>query len=94
MINDPHRALKVALAGYLGSIEQVEAKTVDWSSATFVGMRHELSFLTSASAPLIEALGEIDLPMRGHFVADLVVIETSAMEGRTMVSIEALTICE
>ena len=88
MSRAPHRALMAALGDYLGPLEDVTARTFDWASATFIGMRHELSFSCRASAVLIEALPDIDLPMDGHFVADLLV--QSVAEGR--VSIEVLTI--
>ena len=91
MIDDPHRALLIALTEYLGPIEIDAERQRDWWSATFTGMRHELSFTTTASAARIDALPEIDLPMRGHFVADLAILDVQP--GRpTRLSIEALTI--
>ena len=94
MTRPAHRALIDALADYLGPIDDVAAKTRDWASATFVGMRHELSFICAASATLIDALPDIDLPMDGHFVADLVLV-SSVWDGLLhQVEIEVLTIRE
>ena len=94
MSRDAHRALLDALADYLGPVDNVVAKTRDWASATFVGMRHELSFTCAASATLIDALPDIDLPMDGHFVADLVLV-SSVWDGLLHhVVIEVLTVRE
>ena len=94
MSRDAHRALLAALADYLGPLDNVVAKTRDWASATFVGMRHELSFTCAASATLIDALPDIDLPMDGHFVADLVLV-SSVWDGLLHhVVIEVLTVRE
>ena len=94
MSRDAHRELLAALADYLGPLDDVVAKTRDWASATFVGMRHELSFTCAASATLIDALPDIDLPMDGHFVADLVLV-SSVWDGLLHhVVIEVLTVRE
>jgi hypothetical protein len=91
---DAHRALLAALADYLGPLEDVSSKTFDWASATFVGMRHEIAFTCAASATLIEALPDIDLPMDGHFVADLVVVSSVCDGLLHRVEMEILTIRE
>lgn len=94
MTRPAHRALIDALADYLGPLDDVVAKTRDWASATFVGMRHELCFTCAASATLIDALPDIDLPMDGHFVADLVLV-SSVWDGLLHhVVIEVLTVRE
>jgi hypothetical protein len=93
MSRDAHRALLAALTDYLGPLDDVVAKTRDWASATFVGMRHEMCFSCAASAVLIDALPDVDLPMDGHFVADLVV-RSVAYDDCKHVEIEVLTICE
>jgi hypothetical protein len=93
MSRDAHRALLAALSNYLGPLDDVVAKTRDWASATFVGMRHEMCFSCAASAVLIDALPDVDLPMDGHFVADLVVRSVVYDDG-SHVKIEVLTICE
>jgi hypothetical protein len=93
MSRDAHRALLAALADYLGPLDDVVAKTRDWASATFVGMRHEMSFICAADAVLIDALPDIDLPMDGHFVADLQVVSVICRDS-TRVEIEVLTVNE
>ncbi len=94
MSRNAQRALIAALTDYLGPLDDVVAKTRDWASATFVGMRHEMSFTCSASAVLIEALPDVDLPMDGHFVADLVVVSSEQQGLHHYVVIEVLTVRE
>lgn len=95
MRHDAHRALVVALADHLGPLDDLVSKTRDWSSATFTGMRHELSFTITAgdaSARLATAIGEADLPMKGHFVGDIAVISVKRDGYVFRVTLEALTI--
>lgn len=92
MSRDAHRALLAALTDYLGPLEDMTAKTFDWASVTFIGMRHELSFACTADATLIDALPDVDLPMDGHFVADLELISCEPQGPYHYVIIEALTV--
>jgi hypothetical protein len=94
MSRDAHRALLAALTDYLGPLDDVVAKTRDWASATFVGMRHEMCFSCAASAVLIDALPDVDLPMDGHFVADLELVSVEAQGPYHYVIIEVLTVRE
>ena len=94
MSRDPHKALMAALTTYLGPLDNVVARTRDWSSATFTGMLHDLSFTSTAPPVLIEALPDVDLPMPGHFVADLRVITCQTGNIPTQAQIEVLTIRE
>ncbi len=94
MSRHANRALLAALTDYLGPLDNVAAKTRDWASATFVGMRHELSFVCKASAVLIDALPDIDLPMDGQFVADMVVVSSEQRALYHYVEIEVLTILD
>jgi hypothetical protein len=94
MSRDAHRALLAALTDYLGPLDDVVAKTRDWASATFVGMRHELSFVCTADAALIDALPDVDLPMDGHFVADLELVSNEVLGPYHYVIIEVLTVRE
>ncbi len=91
MIDDPHRALIIALTDYLGPLTEIVATTRDWSSATFTGMQHTLSFACHAPPALIDALPDVDLPMRGHFVADLRLVALDH-GAPARVTIEVLTI--
>ncbi len=92
MTRPAHRVLMDALADYLGPLDDVVAKTRDWASATFVGMSHEIAFVCTADAMLIDALPDIDLPMAGQFVADLVVVSCAAQGPYQYVEIEVLTV--
>jgi hypothetical protein len=92
MSRPAHRALLDALGDYLGPLDDVVAKTRDWASATFVGMQHEIAFVSTASATIIDALPEVDLPMDGHFVADLLLIASKAQGPYHYVVIEVLTV--
>lgn len=95
MNRDPHRALIIALADHLGPLDNLASKTRGWSSATFTGMRHDLAFTIAARDPvgrLTAALGEAELPMTGHFVADLTVVSANQEGDMLRVKLEALTI--
>jgi hypothetical protein len=94
MSRDAHRALMAALTDYLGPLDDVVAKTHDWASATFVGMRHEVAFACTADAVLIDALPDVDLPMDGHFVADLELVSSEAQGPYRYVIIHVLTVRE
>ncbi|MFM9978716.1 MAG: hypothetical protein ACKVOP_11810 [Sphingomonadaceae bacterium] len=95
MSADPSRALVRALAAYLGPIDDLNVKTRDWSSAMFCGMRHELTFTvprTEQSCAAAAAIAEADLPMTGHFVADVVLVASRDDGTHLRLTIEALTI--
>lgn len=66
-----------------------------WASATFAGARHELTVeLPDGGAALawLDALAEADLPIRGHLVADAVVLRKHG-EGEWLVAaLEILTV--
>lgn len=97
MSRDPHKLLTIALAEHLGSLNDFTSRTRDWSSATFTGMRHEMRFTLPWSARAVIAivdLPEADLPMKGHFVADLRVIQCERRGAALHVELEALTIEE
>lgn len=92
MSRPAHRALVDALTEYLGPLDDLTARTFDWASATFVGMRHEVAFACVASEVLIDALPDMDLPMEGHFVADLVVVSSDVRGPYHHVELEVLTV--
>ncbi len=94
MSRDANRALLAALADYLGPLDDVAVRTRDWASATFVGMQHDMTFVCSASSALIDALPDVDLPMTGHFVADLRLVAVDHVGDWATVAIEVLTIRE
>ena len=80
-------------AGCVVAIAATEA--THWASATFVGARHRLT-LDGADGSILDAwldaLPEADLPIRGHLVADLVIVSRHRAAGRMAALIEALTV--
>ncbi|AJP72938.1 hypothetical protein [Sphingomonas hengshuiensis] len=68
-----------------------------WSSGTFEGGRHVVE-LHGAYGPAMDAwlggLGDTELRIPGHLVADLVVSAVSSAGGRTDATLEALTVAE
>lgn len=75
----------------------VRSASTRWASATFVGARHELAADLSPAADAeawLAALPELDLPLRGHLLADLKVARISRAERGTAIVLEALTVEE
>ncbi|MDY7522759.1 hypothetical protein [Sphingomonas sp. 10B4] len=66
-----------------------------WASATFAGARHTVA-LTLHDDPTgglwLEALAEADLPIRGHLVADIVILSATRHDEKLVVALEALTV--
>ncbi len=89
---DPCHELVRALTDYLGPIGDLTATGRDWSSATFTGMQHQLAFTVRALPVFIDALPDVDLPMRGHFVADVRLVDVTRADDSWRVRIEVLTI--
>jgi hypothetical protein len=97
MSREPHKALIAALAKTLGPIGNLVSKTRDWSSATFTGTRHSLCFDVPWTRETVIAavdLPDADLPMDGHFVADLRVIRCERQDTCLVIELEVLTIEE
>jgi hypothetical protein len=93
MSGDANNRLVRALAAYLGPLASVDHRTAKWSSATFTGSRHTIWFdveQSDALDRLIANLPEADLPMPGHFVADIELVERHG----TRIGLRALTIAE
>ena len=67
-----------------------------WASATFTGARHTLDLIVAGSAALrwLADLPEVELAMRGHLCADLVVVRTEVGSDATTARVEALTVEE
>lgn len=71
------------------------AAATRWASATFTGARHRLTLAAADDAALaawLAGLGEADLPLRGHLVADIAVVAATRAAGRAALTIEALTV--
>lgn len=83
-MSDPHRALLRALTRRYPGLRLVHSRSEPWASVTFTGDRHEFRF-APAEAPA--GIADADLPLPGHFVADIVA--TARPDG---LAIDALTI--
>ncbi len=92
-------ALLRALEPHAAPCTLLSTTSRDWASALFVGAQHRLAIAIEGADALLRAdrlsreLGEIDLAIRGGFVADIAVL--AQFEGDAPVlAIEALTIEE
>lgn len=91
------RLLERALCAAETGITITRHHATEWHSATFSGMRHEISGEAATSAALdrwLEGLAEAELPVAGHLVADIAVAEVSRDPLRTRFRLEALTVVE
>jgi len=91
------RALIAAAATEGCVLRIVEASWVPWASVTFSGARHRLVLELDASVVAqawLVALPDLELPIRGHLVADLQVVTVETMDGVLRAAIEALTVEE
>ncbi len=91
----PSERLLRAIAAHAGALSGIRVQSEEWASATFVGMRHRLWFDAVPSVELdsfLRGIGEIDLPMPGHFVADIELIERHDHGDMARIGIAALTI--
>lgn len=66
-----------------------------WASATFSGARHEVTVEFpdgEAAIRWLDALPEAEIILRGHLVADAVVIRTHGEGDRLVAALEILTV--
>jgi hypothetical protein len=97
MSRDVSNRLIRALSVYFGPLSAVDHRTSKWSSATFTGTRHMIWFdivPCNTLDTLIQNLPEADLPMPGHFVADIELAEQHDLADCTRLGLRALTIAE
>lgn len=79
-----------------------DAQSADWRSLTFSGERHMLELRVPGpdSREIVErmcaGLEEVEFSIPGIIVADIAVAgaPSRALDGSTVVTIEALTVCE
>ena len=71
----------------------------DWQSLTFTGERHEISLRLAgpdpapALAQLRDGLAEAEWQLKGHLVADILIVgEKASSDGSLVINIEALTL--
>lgn len=92
-------ALLRGLKGLVGPFTLLAARTTPWMSATFDGARHRFAIRLEGNDAAIRAarlraeLAEAEIPIRGGFVADIVVT-VRLDEATPVLGIEALTIEE
>lgn len=80
-------------AGCDVAVEMLE--TTRWASATFTGARHRIRVTLgddAAGEAWLGQLGEAELPIRGHLVADLATIAVTRRGEIAQARLEALTV--
>ncbi len=89
-----HRALIAAIERRYGALDKLVITSRPWASATFTGARHVLCFEMGMEegAALVEGIAEADLPLLGHFVADIAVMRSGVAAGRYRLKVDALTV--
>lgn len=88
-------ALETTLSRHLGDMRDVRHDWTDWHSATFVGARHEIRFVTTVEAAAkLATIAEDELPLSRGFVADVAVVAQSPGEDGMVVTLEVLTIAD
>lgn len=79
-------------AGEHGASVMLEALSAKpWESATFSGFLHRITVTATESRAFdawLQALPEADLPMPGHFVADIVVTDVS--DGAATIEVQTI----
>lgn len=78
-------------------LEIVESDWVRWSSATFNGARHAMTWHAAPSDTLdgwLAALPDADFTLRGHLLADVAVAAVTRTADKVRIEIEALTVTE
>lgn len=91
----PSDRLLRAISLRIGPLSNVVSETGDWASATYVGVRHRLWFDAPpgpATEAFLENLRDAELPMPGHFVADIDLIERYDRGESVRIGVAALTI--
>ena len=76
-------------------VQVVGTRCVPWASGLFEGERHDLEARATASSSLdrwIAALPELDLPIGGHVVLEMLVVERQGRRTNVRLRIEVLTI--
>ncbi|CAN5198670.1 hypothetical protein BH09PSE3_BH09PSE3_01440 [soil metagenome] len=97
MNSDASKRLIRALTVYFGPLSGIDHRTCKWSSATFSGTRHALWFdmaVRDDLDDLLQNLAEADLPMPGHFVADIEIAERHDHTDGYRIGLRVLTIAE
>lgn len=84
--------------GYGGEGRIEELVSTPWCSATFAGARHRLAIrfdesdADSAADSFLDGLEEREFALRGHLVADIVVVGKERRPGSVLLRLEGLTV--
>ena len=92
---DPATAILAVCATQLGALRDISTRSVPWASATFDGTRIELAFTTDSICSVdawLAGIGEVDIPVRRGFVADVAVVDVSSAADGVRVTLEALIV--
>lgn len=98
---DATSALLRALRDKLACAERIgfeEIVSRSWASATFLGARHEIVLTLDgegageAADSFVEGLSEKEFALRGHILADIVLVSDSRASGHARIVLEALTV--
>lgn len=87
------RAIFAAAAAM--TVDIVESESWPWASATFTGARHRIRLTlpdTPESRHWLAGLPEHEFTIRGHLVADLVLVEQQHRDGLIVAVLETLTV--
>ena len=97
---DPHAGLlrhlraRLAQAGLAAELQSSHSER--WASATFTGARHRFHFAAAGLAEGVQRiaaeLGESDLPLPDHIVADIALVPAAPGPDGLHFSVEALTV--
>lgn len=94
MSRSAHHRLCAALLRYAPSAILQETRERPWASITFSGARHWILLRVpkEEAERLARDLPEADLPIVGHIVADLVIMNQRPEADSTLLTLEALTV--
>jgi hypothetical protein len=90
----------VNFVNFEGDVRVEPMDRTDWASVTFTGARHHLRAViegpgaVGAAADFLAVMGELDLPMPGHIVAEIALVSEERRDGGcyACLELEALTI--
>jgi hypothetical protein len=91
------RAIRLNLHGFSGLVVE-EITSRSWASVTFNGARHELAFrlegpgAEQAADRFLANLDVAEFELRGHVLADIVLVSEDRRPGCVRIGLEALTV--
>lgn len=96
------RAIRVSFVNFAPDcILQVEAiRSRPWASVTFAGARYELTFClvgaaaAEATSAWAATLDSAEFKLRGHILADIVLVSSEPAPGGQRLRVDALTVAD